>query len=354
MFDILAGEPGSSGVGSDAIDGGRAVTSEGLKALVAGVLLSHPGLEFLQETPEFQDRYAETVIHRMLYAMDRGGGGRLRSADLTRGGLLPALRALDADDDVNRVTAYFSYEHFYVIYCKFWELDADHDFLLSKDDVLRYGNHALTYRIVDRVFAQAARPFASGVEGRMCYEDFVWFVLSEEDKTTNAALAYWFRALDLDGDGALTPPEMAYFYEEQLHRMECLSQEPVQFADVLTQVTDMISPAAGAAAFTLADLRRARGVAGTLFNMLFNLNKFVAFETRDPFLVRQEREGDAGATGGDGSASAGALDGVRGGVAGCGEWQRFARAEYVRLAMEEEGGGGGGGGEGWESLESPF
>ena len=49
---------------------------------------------------------------------------------------------------------YFSYEHFYVIYCKFWELDSDHDFLIDKDDLLRYGNHALTYRIVERIFAQ--------------------------------------------------------------------------------------------------------------------------------------------------------------------------------------------------------
>lgn len=29
---------------------------------------------------------------------------------------------------------------------------------------------------------------------------------------------------DLDGDGRLTPDELLYFYEEQLHRMECLSQ----------------------------------------------------------------------------------------------------------------------------------
>ena len=42
--------------------------------------------------------------------------------------------------------------------------------------------------------------------------------------------------------GMLTPPEMQYFYEEQLHRMECLSQEPVAFADVLCQLHDMLSP----------------------------------------------------------------------------------------------------------------
>jgi hypothetical protein len=31
----------------------------------------------------------------------------------------------------------------------------DHDFRISRDDLLRYGNHSLTYRIVDRIFAQA-------------------------------------------------------------------------------------------------------------------------------------------------------------------------------------------------------
>jgi serine/threonine-protein phosphatase 2A regulatory subunit B'' len=27
----------------------------------------------------------------------------------------------------------------------------------------------------------------------MGYEDFVWFILSEEDKTTETAMEYWFR-----------------------------------------------------------------------------------------------------------------------------------------------------------------
>jgi hypothetical protein len=29
----------------------------------------------------------------------------------------------------------------------------------------------------------------------MGYEDFVWFILSEEDKTTDTALEYWFRCV---------------------------------------------------------------------------------------------------------------------------------------------------------------
>ena len=37
---------------------------------------------------------------------------------VTRGDLLSALLQLDKEDDVNKVLRYFSYEHFYVIYCK--------------------------------------------------------------------------------------------------------------------------------------------------------------------------------------------------------------------------------------------
>lgn len=40
---------------------------------------------------------------------------------------------------------------------------------------------------------QAPRKFTSGVAGKMGYEDFVWFILSEEDKTTDTALEYWFK-----------------------------------------------------------------------------------------------------------------------------------------------------------------
>ena len=79
---------------------------------------------------------------------------------------------------------------------------------------------------------------------------------------------------------------LQYFYEEQLHRMECLSQEPVLFEDVLCQMHDMVQPKMEGI-FTLQDLKRQKCLAGILFNILFNLNKFIAFETRDPFVVRQ-------------------------------------------------------------------
>ncbi|TYJ27127.1 hypothetical protein E1A91_A07G165100v1 [Gossypium mustelinum] len=311
--------------------GCKYLTQVDFKPVLRELLATHPGLEFLQNTPEFQDRYAETVIYRIFYHINRSGNGRLTLRELKRGSLVAAMQHADEEEDINKVLRYFSYEHFYVIYCKFWELDTDHDFFIDRENLIRYGNHALTYRIVDRIFSQAPRKFTSEVEGKMGYEDFVYFMFSEEDKSSQPSLEYWFKCIDLDGNGVLTPNEMQFFYEEQLHRMECMAQEPVLFEDILCQIIDMIAPEREYC-ITLQDLKRCK-LSGNVFNILFNLNKFVAFESRDPFLIRQEREEPT-----------------------LTEWDHFAHREYIRLSMEEDvEDASNGSAEVWdESLEAPF
>lgn len=73
-------------------------------------------------------------------------------------------------------------------------------------------------------------------DNKMSYTEFVWFLLSEEDKNHPTAIEYWFRCMDLDGDGYLSMYELEYFYEEQLHRMEAIGIETLPFEDCLCQV----------------------------------------------------------------------------------------------------------------------
>ena len=299
MFEILRQPGAKSLVYSDFND------------VLTYMVRTHPGLEFLQHTREFQDRYVETVVYRIFYDCNTHWNGKLTLRELKRSDLLEHMLRVEEEEDINRVLKYFSYEHFYVIYCKFWELDTDHDFYIDREDLLCYGNHALTYRIVARIFDQAGRPFKSDKPGKMCYEDFVWFILSEEYKKHPLALDYWFKCVDTHHDGVITADEIFYFYEEQIQRMECLAQEPVLFEDILCQMMDMLKPEVDGRV-TLKDLRASK-MSGNFFNVLFNMNKFIAFETRDPFLMRQERE-EPHLT----------------------EWDRFARGEYLRLSLEEE------------------
>ena len=66
---------------------------------------------------------------------------------------------MDEEEDINKVTRYFSYEHFYVLYCRFWELDHDRDYKITRDDLLKYADQSLSHMIVDRIFDAAPRPF---------------------------------------------------------------------------------------------------------------------------------------------------------------------------------------------------
>ena len=78
------------------------------------------------------------------------------------------------------MTRYFSYEHFYVLYCRFWELDHDRDYRITREDLLKYGDHSLSHMIVDRIFDSAPRPFEQENVDReyLSYEEFIYFMLS--------------------------------------------------------------------------------------------------------------------------------------------------------------------------------
>lgn len=155
MFNILT-KPGQ-----------QFLYSDDFKPLLKELLENHPGLNFLQATPEFQERYADTVVMRIFFVIDRNDDGKISYRDLKQSSLIKTLHEVDEEEDINKVRDYFSYEHFYVLYCRFWELDSDHDFLIDKDDFSRYEGYALSRKTMDRIFEQVPRKFKSDSPGKM-------------------------------------------------------------------------------------------------------------------------------------------------------------------------------------------
>ena len=306
-FLRLISQPGSAGI-----------VKEDLLPYLEELLTYHPGLEFLENTPEFQEKYALTVVVRVFYAANTSHTGVLTGRELRRSNLVEMFTVVDEEEDINKVNQYFSYEHFYVLYCKFWELDTDHDFSIGPDDLMKYDHHSLTREIIECIFERGLRPFGrtqlpAAERARMGFEDFVYFMLSEEDKTNDRSLRYWFRCIDMDDDGRITSADCRYFYGPQLDRMACLGHETVPFEDIMCQLNDILKPEEEGEILLRYFLSPDRiALTGVFFNALFNLNKFIAFEQRDPFALRQAA------------------------ASGLTAWDRFAGQEYTRLAMEEE------------------
>ncbi|EAW79122.1 protein phosphatase 2 regulatory subunit B''alpha [Homo sapiens] len=281
--------------------------------LLQDVVDTHPGLTFLKDAPEFHSRYITTVIQRIFYTVNRSWSGKITSTEIRKSNFLQTLALLEEEEDINQITDYFSYEHFYVIYCKFWELDTDHDLYISQADLSRYNDQASSSRIIERIFSGAVtRGKTIQKEGRMSYADFVWFLISEEDKRNPTSIEYWFRCMDVDGDGVLSMYELEYFYEEQCERMEAMGIEPLPFHDLLCQMLDLVKPAVDGK-ITLRDLKRCR-MAHIFYDTFFNLEKYLDHEQRDPFAVQKDVENDGPEPS---------------------DWDRFAAEEYETLVAEE-------------------
>ncbi|CAF87727.1 unnamed protein product, partial [Tetraodon nigroviridis] len=149
-------------------------------------------------------------------------------------------------------------------------------------------------------------------EGRLSYADFVWFLISEEDKKTDTSVEYWFRCMDLDGDGVLSMYELEFFYEEQCQKLEAMAIEPLPFEDCLCQMLDLVKPEVEGK-ISLRDLKRCK-LSHIFFDTFFNIEKYLEHEQKDPFSVIRELEAEGQEVS---------------------DWEKYAAEEYDILVAEE-------------------
>lgn len=129
-------------------------------------------------------------------------------------------------------------------------------------------------------------------------------------------------SLSLSPQPPTRPPrrDLRYFWPDQSKRMREHGLEVVRFEDVLCQFHDLLQPAVEGR-ITYGDFTHPARVklTGALFSALWDLDKFQRFEAREAAMVKQGENFNVT------------------------QWDRYAAAEYQRLAAEEEDGAGGGG-----------
>lgn len=157
-------------------------------------------------------------------------------------------------------------------------------------------------------FSSTGVAFSFAPSNRFSFMDFAWFLLSEEDKTSPASIDLWFDCLDRDEDGYWSPQDLFAFYEEQLFKMEFSVLDVVPFEDCLVQIIDMVKPK-NMERISRTEVKKS-GFASTIFDLLFNLKKF----------VNRDRQA--------------ALDGVGFEPLPIATWEQFANNEYL-IALGE-------------------
>nr|CAB3265107.1 serine/threonine-protein phosphatase 2A regulatory subunit B'' subunit gamma [Phallusia mammillata] len=237
-----------------------------------------PQLDGLERS--FYSFYVCTGVRKFFFFLDPLRTGKIKILDILACGFLDDLLEL-RDEELSKEVQeanWFSAPSALRVYGQYLNLDKDHNGMLSKEELSRYGTGTLTEIFLDRVFQECLT-----YDGEMDYKTYLDFVLAIENRKEPAALQYLFKLIDVQNRGYLNVFALNYFFRGIQEMMRLHGQEPVSFADVKDEIFDMVKPA-DPLKITLQDLINS-GQGETVTNILIDLNGFWTYENREVLVV---------------------------------------------------------------------
>ncbi|XP_060583128.1 serine/threonine-protein phosphatase 2A regulatory subunit B'' subunit gamma-like isoform X1 [Ruditapes philippinarum] len=255
-----------------------------------------PQLNGLEKS--FYSFYVCTAVRKFFFFLDPMRKGKIKIQDILACSFLDDLLEL-RDEDLSKEmqeSNWFSAPSALRVYGQYLNLDKDHNGMLSKEELARYGTGTLTDVFLDRVFQECLT-----YEGEMDYKTYLDFVLALENRKEPEALRYLFRILDVQQRGHLNVFSLNYFFRGVIKKyaaeipaiqeqMKLHGQEPVSFQDVKDEIFDMVKPA-DPLKITLEDLVNC-GKGDTVVSILIDLNDFWTYENREYLVPETTDDGD--------------------------------------------------------------
>lgn len=238
---------------------------------IASLVNSHPSISFLEQEPTYQSSFIRCIITRIFYELDPEMRGKIYFSKLSNSNFCDCLLAVDKADDVSDVSDFFSYEHFYVLMSKFWEIDVDEKNVLTIEQLSEYDNNRIPLILCKRLMYQLNPKYNPKA---ITFTEFILFMLAVEDKSSETALRIWFNVCDFDGDGLLSMCEIRQLYKMQKEKMKSNSMDVIKFRFVFSQLIDLFGPTFFKDGYvTISSLSRTKNWE-TFFNVLVDLKKF--------------------------------------------------------------------------------
>ncbi|XP_019624091.1 PREDICTED: serine/threonine-protein phosphatase 2A regulatory subunit B'' subunit gamma-like isoform X1 [Branchiostoma belcheri] len=233
-----------------------------------------PQLDGLEKS--FYSFYVCTAVRKFFFFLDPLRTGRIKIQDILACSFLDDLLEL-RDEDLSKEmqeSNWFSAPSALRVYGQYLNLDKDHNGMLSKEELSRYGTGTLTPVFLNRVFQECLT-----YDGEMDYKTYLDFVLAMENRKEPQALQYIFRLLDIQNRNYLNIFALNTFFRAIQEQMKIHGQEPVSFEDVKDEIFDMVKPA-DPLKITLQDLINS-SQGETVTNILIDLNGFWTYENRE-------------------------------------------------------------------------
>jgi len=181
------------------------------------------------------------------------------------------------------VANWFSLENAKRLYRLYLKIDSDNNGLLSTREIANLYNNSLSNLFIQSLY-QTKRTF----DGELDYKGFLDLTIAMENKTSKAALHYFWPILDIEGCGYLTPLSVHALFRSVRRKMAIFSNVDVEirFEDIVSEIFDMTKPRIPDR-ITLQDLIDC-GVAINVIDVLTSVDGFLRYEGRDDKTQQEE------------------------------------------------------------------
>ena len=163
--------------------------------------------------------------------------------------------------------------------------------MLSIDELMHFtGNKTqpvqLTHTAVSRLFEENITYSPMELD----YKGFLDLMLALENRSTVESMVYFWRALDVEKCGRLTPTAIQYFYRDIMSSLHITGYEAASIDNIIAEIYDMLSCTDCENGATFDEFVRS-GQGATVISMLMDVNGFWQYDNRES--LKQSADADA-------------------------------------------------------------
>jgi len=251
-------------------------------------------------TRTFYPYYVFTAARRFFFFLDTKRTQRISIKKLGHSTVMEELlylkRLSQVQHDVDPAqisTNWFSTQNSIKLYNTFLDLDKDKNGCLTVDEMMQFTGTSdepaqLTRIALERIFEVniTYAPF------EMDYKAFLDLCLAIENKTTIESMTYFWRALDLDRTGRLSPKTITYFYRGVHDALRSVNYDAPNPANIVIEVFDLVG-CNDPRGPTFSDLVKS-GQGHVVFSMLCDCGGFWNYDNRESLMQQNANSGSSG------------------------------------------------------------
>jgi serine/threonine-protein phosphatase 2A regulatory subunit B'' len=182
------------------------------------------------------------------------------------------------------------------LYQTFIDLDQDENGMLNVHELMFYAGNKPTTGVVQLTRTAVTRIFEETIAYQpmeMDYKGFLDLILALENRSTPESMMYFFRILDIEKCGRLSPAAIQFFFRDIFESLHATGYDVTTYSNIIVEIYDMLSCSDTARGPTFDELVKS-GQGSTVIAMLTDVNGFWQYDNRESLKQNAEDNDDNG------------------------------------------------------------